>query len=94
MMDLKDLRKLDSDDLLKLIGLSKRREAADWLVPALGFLGAGIIIGAGVGLLFAPKSGREIREDLRNRLEAAPEAVRSNLSGISGTTTEKSPPRL
>lgn len=62
MMTLRDLKKLDRDDLLKLIGLQERADAADWLLPALGFFGAGLVVGAGLGLLLAPKSGRELRQ--------------------------------
>lgn len=35
----------------------------------LGKLLAGIGIGAGLGILFAPKSGKETREDVKNKIE-------------------------
>jgi hypothetical protein len=67
MNTLKALRRLDGDDLLEAVGL-QRKSALDWVAPAMTALGVGILVGAGLGLLFAPKSGREIREDLRSRL--------------------------
>jgi len=33
----------------------------------LGAFGAGILIGAGLALLFAPKAGSELRQDIENR---------------------------
>lgn len=68
-MTLKSLRDLDKDDLLKLIGLQTKRDAAEWLLPSLALFGLGLLVGAGVGVLLAPKPGRELREDLRNRLQ-------------------------
>jgi hypothetical protein len=76
---LKSLRKrlpdVDSDDLLELVGLESRRSSTDKLVPALALFGAGVLVGVGLGLMLAPKPGRELREDLRtklNRGEPAP----------------------
>jgi hypothetical protein len=87
MIDWKDLRNLDAEDLLKIIGLQRRRDFGDWMLPAIGFFGAGLLIGTGLGLLVAPKPGRELREDVKSRLQVAPESVRS---GLSSPTSEKS----
>lgn len=59
---------MDRDDILRMIGLETRRTAGEYALPALGLFGVGIIVGAGLGLLFAPKSGREIRGDLTERM--------------------------
>ncbi len=67
-MNIKDIRNLDRDDILRVIGLETRRTASDYILPALGLFGAGIVVGAGLGLLFAPKSGREIRGELTERV--------------------------
>ena len=64
-MNIKDIRNMDRDDILRVIGLETRRSTADYILPALGLFGAGIVVGAGLGLLFAPKSGREIRDEIR-----------------------------
>ena len=65
-MSLKDLTR---DDILRSIGLETRRTPADYVLPALGIFGAGLIVGAGLGLLLAPKSGRQLRGELRERAE-------------------------
>lgn len=67
--NLKDLNDWEKDDLLKLVGLESRREPTDWILPTLTAFSVGVLVGAGVGLLLAPKSGRETREELRNRLQ-------------------------
>jgi hypothetical protein len=90
MTSLKDLKRMDRDDLLELVGLQTRREPTDWLLPALGIFGAGLVVGAGLGLLLAPKAGRELREDLRHRVQSGAEAVARALP-LPGS--EKTPPR-
>jgi hypothetical protein len=73
--DLKDLKKLDKDDLLNLIGLETRKDATDYLLPTLGAFTVGVLLGVGVGLMLAPKPGNELRSDLRNRLQGTQEAL-------------------
>ena len=68
-MDLKEIRKMDRDDLLNLVGLQRRRGVEDWIWPAMGLFAAGALVGAGIALMLAPRSGRELREALRDRLE-------------------------
>ncbi|HXX31681.1 MAG TPA: YtxH domain-containing protein [Myxococcaceae bacterium] len=80
MLSLKDLRNLDRDDVLDALGL-QRRGSTDWLLPALTALGVGLLVGAGLGLLLAPKAGNELRDDLRERLQGGLDA----LPGRTGT---------
>jgi hypothetical protein len=82
MIDIKKLRDLDRNDLLNLIGLQTRQTAADWILPTLGIFGVGVLVGAGIGLLLAPKPGRELREELRNRLQGTADEISSQLSGV------------
>jgi len=77
MISMRDLKKLDRDDLLDMIGL-QRSTAADWVVP-LTALGVGLLVGAGLGLLLAPKTGAELRDDLRDRLRSAQDALPERL---------------
>ncbi len=59
---------VDIDDLLETIGLQQRRSAYGALLPAIGILGAGILVGAGLGLLFAPTSGKILRREAEGRV--------------------------
>jgi hypothetical protein len=73
--DLRDLKKMDKDDLLNLIGLETRKDATDYLLPALGAFTVGVLLGVGVGLMLAPKPGNELRNDLRNRFQSGQDAL-------------------
>jgi hypothetical protein len=55
---------MTTDDVLARLGLETRKTATDYLLPALGVFGAGLVVGAGVALMLAPKSGSELRGDL------------------------------
>lgn len=54
------------DQILSALGLQTRRGLGDMLMPALGMFGVGLVAGAGLGLLFAPKSGAQTREAIGN----------------------------
>ena len=56
---------MNREDILNSLGLQSIPERGDNVLPALAIFGAGILVGAGLGLLFAPKPGRELRDDLR-----------------------------
>ena len=74
-MNLKDVRNMDKDDLLGVLGLEQKDSVATSLAATLGTLGVGVLIGVGIGLMLAPKAGRGLREDIRERLRGAPEAL-------------------
>jgi hypothetical protein len=74
-MNLKELANLDKDDLLGLFGLEKKDSLPTSLATTLGTLGVGVLIGVGIGFLLAPKAGPGLREDIRERLRGAPEAL-------------------
>lgn len=59
---------LDKDELLEMIGLESRRTTAERMVPSLALFGAGVLVGVGLGLMLAPRPGRELRQNLRGRL--------------------------
>jgi hypothetical protein len=61
------LRDFSSDDILSALGLARQSSPIDAVIPtALAFV-AGLAAGAGVALLLAPKSGREVRQDISNK---------------------------
>ena len=59
------LSHLQADDVLGMVGLSRRRSY--WL-ENLALVGLGAIAGAGAALLFAPASGTETRERMAYEL--------------------------
>jgi YtxH-like protein len=81
-MNLKDLRNLDKDDVLGLIGLESKPSTGSYLAGTLGTFGLGLLVGAGIALLLAPKPGAELREDIREKLRRSPdESIPSALGG-------------
>jgi hypothetical protein len=58
------------ESLINAIGLATRRSTTTDFASAIGIFGAGLLVGAGLALLFAPKTGEELRRDLGDRLAA------------------------
>lgn len=61
--------------VLDRLGLQPKRDASDMVLPALGIFGAGLAVGAVLGLLFAPRRGEETRTEIVHRLESLREKV-------------------
>lgn len=55
--------------VLDRLGLEQKRSTMEVVLPALGIFGAGMAVGAALGVLFAPKRGDEIRSDLRSQVD-------------------------
>ena len=55
--------------LIDRMGLQEKRSATESFLPMIGVFGAGIAVGATLGLLFAPKRGDALRHDLRDSIE-------------------------
>jgi hypothetical protein len=70
-LDLDANHLLDKDRLLALVGLRTRRPVSARAAQTIGTFGVGLLVGAGLGLLLAPKAGRGLREDVRGRLRQA-----------------------
>ncbi len=61
-MSLKAMRKMiDRDEILKRLGLEERTPAGDFFT-GLGLFSVGMLAGAALGLLFAPRRGEEMRQ--------------------------------
>lgn len=78
--ELKNMKNIDKDALLDALGLQTRRGPLDSLLPALGFFGAGIAVGTGLGILMAPRSGREMRKRLKRGIEDVGDRATSAIS--------------
>ena len=57
----------DSEELLRAIGLQYERNAASTLT-IIGAFAIGSIAGAALAILFAPRSGHEVRQELNERV--------------------------
>lgn len=75
-MNIEKLKSLDREDLLNLVGLESKHRPGDFLLPAITLFGVGMLVGTGVGLLVAPRPGRELRQDIAQRIQDAPEAMK------------------
>jgi hypothetical protein len=86
-MNMRKLIGFDMEDVLDLVGLERRRPLLGTLLPAVGLLVFGAAVGAGVGLMFAPSSGRRLRQDVGDRLGQLRERVKSEAkqSGLNAT---------
>ncbi|MCB9479172.1 MAG: YtxH domain-containing protein [Deltaproteobacteria bacterium] len=63
------IREIDRDDVLRSLGLQTRNTPQDYMLPALGVFGAGMLVGVGLGLFFAPSSGRELRRQVADQAQ-------------------------
>ena len=65
---LKYLQDIDKDDVLEAFGLEQRSSAWSTAIGTIGIFALGCLVGAGIGLAFAPKSGEEFRTELGERM--------------------------
>ena len=56
------------DSLLDRLGLEQKRSTMEVVMPALAIFGAGLAVGAALGIVFALKRGEELRTDIRHRM--------------------------
>jgi hypothetical protein len=61
------MRDFSTDDILSALGLERRRTAYDVALPTTLAFVAGAAAGAGIALLLAPKTGREMRQEISTR---------------------------
>jgi hypothetical protein len=72
-----------SDSALTALGLERRRQATDILLPALGLFSLGLVVGAGLGLMLAPKRGIELRGDVRRGLNQVGQRLKRRANGVA-----------
>ncbi len=89
-MTMKELRKLDKDDVLGMIGLESKTSTGAWLAGTLGTFGVGLLVGAGIALMLAPKAGIELRQDLRDKLRRTADDV--DIDETLGSVTGRESP--
>jgi len=57
----------DRDQIANALGLTTTSRTAE-TTGAIGLFAIGVLVGAGLALIFAPKSGSELREELGERV--------------------------
>jgi hypothetical protein len=72
------------NDIANALGAQPRPTMAQDATSVLGLFGTGMIIGAGLALLFAPKPGQELRKDIADKVNAGME--QSGLQSHSAET--------
>jgi hypothetical protein len=80
-MKLHDIRNMDKDDFLGLLGLETKHSFTHRLLGSLGTFGIGLLVGVGAALLLAPKTGTDLRRDLRAKLHGDCKDAAANESG-------------
>ncbi len=63
----KDLKRMDRQDVLHRLGLEEHTPTTDFLT-GLGLFAVGVLVGTGLGIIFAPKAGAETRSQLGETL--------------------------
>lgn len=82
-MKLEDLKHLNKEDILSALGLESKRTTTNVVASSLGVFSIGLIVGAAAALMFAPKSGRAMREEVGTRIRSF-----SNKEGSKATDGE------
>jgi hypothetical protein len=75
-----------AEDIIRALGLYQRRHAGSELAPSLALFGAGLLVGAGLALLLAPTTGRELREEITDRASE----LRDRVSSAAANEIERS----
>jgi hypothetical protein len=70
-MKLSDISDLSKEDILAALGLSTKPTVSERVISSAGLFGLGALVGAGVALLLAPSTGRDLRDDLGRRIRRA-----------------------
>jgi hypothetical protein len=77
----REASKVELSDVLGALGLQKKTSALGIVLPMMGTLVAGAVIGAGIGLLFAPASGRRTRQTVETRIGHLKEKITGHHAG-------------
>lgn len=74
-------------DIASAVGLEARSSATGDMLTAFGIFGTGMILGAGLALLFAPKAGHEIRHDIAEKVGEIGEHLRAQVPQPATSTS-------
>jgi hypothetical protein len=63
------------DDLMRALNMMPARSVTEQFVPAIGIFTAGVMLGAGLAMLLAPKTGAEMRQAIGERVNNFREGI-------------------
>lgn len=72
---LMEISQMSQDDILNKLGLETKRTPMQTYSPPLSSFGVGLLLGVGLGVLFAPKSGKATRDELLARAKKFSDAI-------------------
>jgi hypothetical protein len=75
-------RNVGKEDILAALGLQSKNEPVDYVLPALGLFGAGLLVGAGLGLIMAPRPGRALRRELGKKMDQVTDRAKNALEEV------------
>jgi hypothetical protein len=93
----KDIKKavkgMDREDVLHRLGLAEHTPTSDFFT-GLGLFAVGVLVGAGLGVMFAPKPGAEMRSQLSGSLRGRAREMADDLGHRMGAGSEASPSHI
>ena len=84
------VRHIDSDEILDRVGLERKSSVLEKVITTFGIFGAGMVIGAGVGLLVSPVAP----EDVRKKIAEGAKSVKNEIQNLSRRRREPDRHRL
>lgn len=66
-MNIDDISNISKTDIARALGLQPK--ITDYIWPAMGIFSVGALVGAGLALMFAPKAGNELRDEIGSKLD-------------------------
>ncbi len=88
-MKIEDLLQVlpSKEGIASAVGLEARSSPSGDILTAFAIFGTGVILGAGLALLFAPKTGHELRENIAEKVGEIGEHLRSQVPQPATSTT-------
>lgn len=77
-----------ADALLRKLGLERKKTKAERAIDIAAFVTVGLAGGAVLGLLFARRTGAELRKDIRALLSTTSGPTTGKLDAVSRSLTE------
>jgi hypothetical protein len=71
------------EDITNALGLGMAARSSMSILPAVELFAAGVLVGAGLALLFAPKAGADLRQEIGERMSDVREKVSERVSSVA-----------